>query len=102
MWCEHEPVLARLRTGISRVLNLLQMVSLLHLANITEEGVQFASPVDGSLMMLTPEHSMAIQNKLGAPYPLKLSLLDLVAISLAVSWHALNLGKGGALTYQFY
>ncbi len=45
----------------------LQMVSLLHLANITEEGVQFASPVDGSMMMLTPEHSMAIQNKLGAP-----------------------------------
>ena len=44
----------------------LQMVSLLHLANITEEGVQFASPVDGSMMMLTPEHSMAIQNKLGA------------------------------------
>ncbi|CAL5229875.1 g13287 [Coccomyxa viridis] len=43
-----------------------QMVSLLHLANITEEGVQFASPVDGSMMMLTPEHSMAIQNKLGA------------------------------------
>ena len=42
-----------------------QMVSLLHLANITEEGVQFASPVDGSMMMLTPEHSMAIQNKLG-------------------------------------
>ena len=41
------------------------MVSLLHLANITEEGVQFASPVDGSMMMLTPEHSMAIQNKLG-------------------------------------
>lgn len=44
----------------------LQMVSLLHLANITEEGVEFASPVDGSMMLLTPEHSMAIQNKLGA------------------------------------
>ena len=43
----------------------VQMVSLLHLANITEEGVQFASPVDGSLMMLTPEHSMAVQNRLG-------------------------------------
>ena len=47
----------------------LQMVSLLHLANITEEGVQFASPVDGSLMLLTPEHSMAIQNRLGASDP---------------------------------
>ncbi|EIE21665.1 Queuine tRNA-ribosyltransferase [Coccomyxa subellipsoidea C-169] len=43
-----------------------QMVSLLHLAEITEEGVQFQSPVDGSLMMLTPERSIAIQNKLGA------------------------------------
>lgn len=42
-----------------------QMVSLLHLADITEEGVQFQSPVDGSLMMLTPERSIAIQNKLG-------------------------------------
>ena len=78
---------------------LLQMVSLLHLANITEEGVQFASPVDGSLMMLTPEHSMAIQNKLGEPRPLTLSLLDLVAIRLEVSLHALYLGKVGALTY---
>ena len=43
----------------------VQMVSLLHLAKITEEGVQFASPVDGSLKMLTPEHSMAVQNRLG-------------------------------------
>ncbi|CAL8469347.1 g8888 [Coccomyxa elongata] len=43
-----------------------QMVSLLHLAEITEEGVQFQSPVDGSLMMLTPERSIAIQNMLGA------------------------------------
>ena len=45
----------------------VQMVSLLHLAKITEEGVQFASPVDGSMMMLTPEHSMAVQNRLGVP-----------------------------------
>ena len=45
-----------------------QMVSLLHLAEITEEGVQFQSPVDGALMMLTPERSIAIQNKLGEPH----------------------------------
>lgn len=50
------------------------MVSLLHLAKITEGGVQFASPVDGSLMMLTPEHSMDIQNKLGAPMSLTMCL----------------------------
>jgi hypothetical protein len=42
------------------------MVSLLHLADITEEGVTFQSPVDGSSMLLTPEHSMEIQNQLGA------------------------------------
>ena len=49
------------------VMARVQMVSLLHLAKITEEGVQFASPVDGSMMMLTPEHSMAVQNRLGVP-----------------------------------
>jgi len=43
-----------------------QMVSLLHLADITEEGVSFQSPSNGQSMMLTPEHSMKIQNKLGA------------------------------------
>lgn len=43
----------------------LQMVSLLHLADIQEEGVVFRSPVDGKRMALTPEHSMAIQNRLG-------------------------------------
>lgn len=41
------------------------MVSLLHLADITEEGVAFQSPVDGKRMLLTPEHSMGIQNRLG-------------------------------------
>jgi queuine tRNA-ribosyltransferase len=43
-----------------------QMVSLLHLAEVTERGVEFASPVDGSRMLLTPEQSVAIQNALGA------------------------------------
>ena len=42
------------------------MVSLLHLAEITEEGVKFQSPHDGSEMMLTPEESMRIQNQIGA------------------------------------
>ncbi len=41
------------------------MVSLLHLADITEEGVTFQSPIDGERMLLTPEHSMNIQNQLG-------------------------------------
>ncbi|RUP45705.1 hypothetical protein BC936DRAFT_147836 [Jimgerdemannia flammicorona] len=43
-----------------------QMVSLLKLAEITEQGVQFASPHDGSMMLLTPEHSMSLQNSIGA------------------------------------
>ncbi|PNW75841.1 hypothetical protein CHLRE_12g558400v5 [Chlamydomonas reinhardtii] len=43
-----------------------QMVSLLHLAEITEQGVTFQSPIDGSAMLLTPEQSIAIQNRLGA------------------------------------
>lgn len=48
------------------------MVSLLKLAHITEEGVEFASPHDGSLMMLTPEHSMALQNTIGADIMMQL------------------------------
>ncbi|KIN00445.1 hypothetical protein OIDMADRAFT_124447 [Oidiodendron maius Zn] len=43
-----------------------QMVSLLKLANITEEGVRFLSPHDGSPMLLTPEHSIALQNTIGS------------------------------------
>mmetsp|Transcript_3486 Transcript_3486/g.3232 ORF Transcript_3486/g.3232 Transcript_3486/m.3232 type:complete len:358 (+) Transcript_3486:120-1193(+) len=43
-----------------------QMVSLLKLAQITEEGVEFESPTDGSRMLLTPEESMRIQNSIGA------------------------------------
>jgi queuine tRNA-ribosyltransferase len=42
------------------------MVSLLQLAEITEEGVTFASPVDGTRMLLTPEMSMQLQNQIGA------------------------------------
>lgn len=42
------------------------MVSLLKLAKITEEGVQFQSPRDGSLMLLTPEKSIELQNAIGA------------------------------------
>ncbi|XP_037083311.1 queuine tRNA-ribosyltransferase catalytic subunit 1-like isoform X3 [Pollicipes pollicipes] len=49
-----------------------QMVSLLELAEITEEGVKFRSPYDGSECMLTPEHSMAIQNAIGADIMMQL------------------------------
>jgi len=43
-----------------------QMVSLLKLATITEEGVRFLSPQDGTPMLLTPEHSVALQNSIGS------------------------------------
>lgn len=43
-----------------------QMVSLLELAEITEEGVTFQSPVDGTRMLLTPEMSIQHQNRIGS------------------------------------
>lgn len=42
------------------------MVSLLKLAKVTEEGVRFLSPHDGSPMLLTPEHSISLQNSIGS------------------------------------
>lgn len=49
-----------------------QMVSLLQLAEIDENGVNFKSPYDGSQCMLTPEHSMEIQNSIGADIMMQL------------------------------
>lgn len=49
-----------------------QMVSLLELAEIDENGVNFKSPYDGSQCMLTPEHSMEIQNAIGADIMMQL------------------------------
>uniref|UniRef100_A0A1B0FJA3 Queuine tRNA-ribosyltransferase catalytic subunit 1 n=1 Tax=Glossina morsitans morsitans TaxID=37546 RepID=A0A1B0FJA3_GLOMM len=43
-----------------------QMVSLLKLAEIDENGVNFRSPFNNSECMLTPEHSIQIQNVIGA------------------------------------
>ena len=43
-----------------------QMVSLLKLAHITEEGVNFEHPEDGTQMMLTPEKSIDLQNAIGS------------------------------------
>ena len=42
------------------------MVSLLDLADITEEGVTFQAPSTGERMLLTPERSIQIQNNIGA------------------------------------
>ncbi|KAI5810861.1 queuine tRNA-ribosyltransferase [Pyronema omphalodes] len=43
-----------------------QMVSLLELATVTEKGVEFLSPHDGTPMLLTPEHSIDLQHSIGS------------------------------------
>lgn len=49
-----------------------QMVSLLKLAEINENGVNFTSPFDESQCLLTPEHSIEIQNTIGADIMMQL------------------------------
>ena len=43
-----------------------QVFSLSQLRKISEEGVTFSSPRDGRIINMTPEHSIKIQNALGA------------------------------------
>ena len=43
-----------------------QVFSLGALRKVTEEGVRFASPINGDRLMLTPEESMRIQRTLGS------------------------------------
>ncbi len=43
-----------------------QVFSLAKRRKITEQGVEFASPVDGSRVFMGPEESMAVQKKLGS------------------------------------
>jgi queuine tRNA-ribosyltransferase len=43
-----------------------QVMSLASLRKITEEGVRFASHIDGARHLLTPERSMEIQRRLGS------------------------------------
>lgn len=49
-----------------------QMVSLLKLAEITEDGVEFQSHHDDTKMLLTPEKSMELQNSIGADIMMQL------------------------------
>jgi len=49
-----------------------QMVSLLHMAEIDEQGVNFESPYDGTRSLLTPEKSIQIQNAIGADIMMQL------------------------------
>lgn len=57
-----------------------QMVSLLHMADIDEEGVSFESPYDGTKSLLTPEKSIQIQNVIGADIIMQLD--DVVSSTL--------------------
>ena len=43
-----------------------QVWSLAHRRKITEEGVNFASPLDGSMVFMGPEESMRVQRTLGS------------------------------------
>lgn len=43
-----------------------QVFSLANLRKLTEEGCEFASPIDGSKVFLSPERSMEVQRALGA------------------------------------
>ncbi|KAI9704845.1 MAG: hypothetical protein M1836_006625 [Candelina mexicana] len=54
-----------------------QMVSLLKLAQVTEDGVRFSSPHDGNPMLLTPEHSIDLQNSIGSDIIMQLD--DVIA-----------------------
>lgn len=53
------------------------MVSLLKLAQVTEEGVRFLSPHDATPMLLTPEHSISLQNTIGSDIIMQLD--DVIA-----------------------
>ncbi|KAF5903637.1 queuine tRNA-ribosyltransferase catalytic subunit 1, partial [Clarias magur] len=57
-----------------------QMVSLVELSEVTEEGVLFRSPYDGKEILLTPEQSVAIQNSLGSDIMMQLD--DVVSSTL--------------------
>ncbi|XP_069653567.1 queuine tRNA-ribosyltransferase catalytic subunit 1 [Haliaeetus albicilla] len=49
-----------------------QMVSLVELSEVTEEGVRFRSPYGGDEILLSPEKSIEIQNALGADIMMQL------------------------------
>lgn len=77
-----------------------QVFSLAEMRKITEEGVKFRSPIDGSEIMLTPEHSIYVQQVLGSdivmifddctPYP---ATFDQAAQSMRLSLRWANRSK---------
>ncbi|PWG64148.1 tRNA guanosine(34) transglycosylase Tgt [Sediminicurvatus halobius] len=74
-----------------------QVFSLAEGRRITEEGVSFRSPVDGSRVFLDPERSMAVQRALGSdivmvfdectPYPVDEATAE-ASMALSLRWAA--------------
>ncbi|XP_077326395.1 queuine tRNA-ribosyltransferase catalytic subunit 1 isoform X1 [Lithobates pipiens] len=58
-----------------------QMVSLVELSKVTEEGVHFTSPYDNREILLTPEKSIEIQNALGSDIMMQLD--DVVSSTIS-------------------
>lgn len=57
-----------------------QMVSLLSLSEVKEDGVHFISPVDGTRLLLTPEESVRTQQAIGSDIVMQLD--DVVSAML--------------------
>ena len=72
-----------------------QVFSLAEMRKITEQGVEFRSPVDGSKVFLSPERSMEVQRELGAdivmifdectPYPASVEVAQ-ESMELSLRW----------------
>ncbi len=79
-----------------------QVMSLSELRKITEEGVTFASHIDGSRHLLTPERSMEIQRLLGSDIvmafdecPRADAPLDVIAASMRMSMRWARRSRAG-------
>ena len=72
-----------------------QVFSLAHLRKLSERGVEFRSPIDGSAVMLTPERSIEVQHGLDAdivmifdectPYPADFATAE-SSMELSLRW----------------
>ena len=81
-----------------------QVFSLTDLRKLTEEGVTFRSPVDGALVHLTPEKSIAVQRELGSdivmcfdectPYPATVEQAE-ASMQLSCRWAQRSLDEHG-------
>lgn len=70
--------IAKCLAGNIFVCGHIKMVSLIDLAEFSEEGVNFIHPHEKTEMMLSPEKSIAIQNAIGADIVMQLD--DVVSV----------------------